>query len=337
MSEPITAFLIASLCAAGLTGAIRWLALRHGLLDYPNPRSAHAMPLPLGGGAAIAVVVCAWLALAPFGNATGLLVAVAGAAVAVIGFIDDRRSVSKWGRLLVHGVAIAVILRATRHLGPLEVPGLPVDALLGVFVALVALMWLVNLYNFMDGIDGLAAAEAVTASLGLAACLQFGGYFAPGLLTSCLVAAGASLGFLAWNWPPARIFMGDVGSGFLGFLLGTLALIAHRQAGLSLWVPAILLAVFVTDTSVTLLRRVIRRERWYEPHRLHAYQWLSRRFGSHRPVTLIVVVVNLVWLMPIAITAARRPEIAGLLACVAYAPVVVGALLAGAGRPEAAA
>jgi Fuc2NAc and GlcNAc transferase len=82
---------------------------------------------------------------------------------------------------------------------------------------------------------------------------------------------------------------------------------------------------------------MIRRERWYEPHRLHAYQWLSRRFGSHRPVTLIALVVNLLWLTPLAIAAARRPEIAGLLACVAYAPVAAGALLAGSGRPESGA
>jgi len=142
------------------------------------------------------------------------------------------------------------------------------------------------------------------------------------------------LGFLVWNWPPARIFMGDVGSGFLGFLLGALVLVAHRDAGLNLWVPLILLAVFVTDSTVTLLRRLIRRERWYEPHRIHAYQWLSRRFGSHRPVTLIAIAVNVFWLMPIAFAAATHPERAGWLAAVAYAPVVAGALLAGSGRSE---
>ena len=328
------AFLISALGASALTGVIRWLAPRYSLLDYPNPRSAHAAPLPVGGGLAIVLVACTWLAFAPFGRGLVLLLASSGAAVAIIGFIDDRHTVSKWARLLVHGAAIVVLLWATRDLGPLQVPGLPENGLLTEVVVLIALMWLVNLYNFMDGIDGLAAAEAVIVSLGLAACIHLGGYAAPGVLTGCLVTAGASLGFLAWNWPPARIFMGDVGSGFLGFLLGAFALVAHREAGLSLWVPAILLAAFVTDATVTLLRRMIRRERWYEPHRLHAYQWLSRRFGSHRPVTLIALVVNLLWLLPLAIVAARRPEIAGLIAFVAYAPVAAGALLAGSGRPE---
>jgi Fuc2NAc and GlcNAc transferase len=335
LNGPLMAFFIAGLCVATLTGAIRWLALRSSMLDHPNPRSAHMEPLPLGGGAAIAIVVCMWLAVAPLDGLNGIVLALAGAAIAAIGFVDDLRSVSKWLRLLVHGMAIAVLLRATEQMGHLDIPGLPRQDLLEASVALISLMWLVNLYNFMDGIDGLAAAEAVTTSLGMAACLHFGGYFAPESFALCLVTAGSALGFLVWNWPPARIFMGDVGSGFLGFVMGALAILAHRQAGLSLWVPVILLSVFVTDASLTLLRRMARRERWYEPHRLHAYQRLSRRFGAHRPVTVIAIAVNLFWLMPLAIAAARRPEIAGLLAGVAYTPVITCALLAGSGRPEA--
>jgi len=328
-------FLVAALAGIALTGGIRWLALRHRLLDFPNPRSAHATPVPLGGGAAIVMILCAWLVLMPFGDGASFVVALSGAAVAAIGFIDDSRTVSKWRRLVVHGAATALLIHETRHLGPLQIPGLPAVIPVQELCTLIALMWLLNLYNFMDGIDGLAAVEAVTVSLGLTACIYLGRYPAPDVLLACLVTAGASLGFLVWNWPPARIFMGDVGSGFLGFLLGALALVAHRETGLTPWVPAILLAVFVTDASITLLRRMIRGERWYESHRLHAYQWMSRRFGSHRPVTLIVLAVNLLWLAPLAIAAACRPEYAGLCAGVAYAPVVTGALLAGAGHPEA--
>jgi Fuc2NAc and GlcNAc transferase len=271
----------------------------------------------------------------PFGDGVGVVVALSGAIVAAIGFVDDHRTVSKWSRLVVHAAAAALLLHATRHLGPLRIPGLPVAALVQELCALIALMWLLNLYNFMDGIDGLAAVEAVTVSLGLAACIYLGGYSAPDVQLACLATAGASLGFLVWNWPPARIFMGDVGSGFLGFLLGALALVAHRETGLTPWAPAILLAAFVTDASVTLLRRLVRGERWYEAHRLHAYQWLSRRSGSHQPVTVIVLAVNVLWLAPMAIAAARWPESAGFFAAVAYAPVIAGALIAGAGRPEA--
>jgi Fuc2NAc and GlcNAc transferase len=328
------AFILATACAAAFTGMARWLAVRHGFLDYPNPRSAHASPLPLGGGAAIVLVVCAGLLVVPLGDGAGLVIAGCGAALAVVGFVDDRRGVPKWLRLLVQGLAVGVLIYSTRELGQLHVPGLPVG-LVGALCLFVALIWLLNLYNFMDGIDGLAAAEAAIVCLGLALCLHLGAQGAPDVLLVCLLTAGAALGFLLWNWPPARIFMGDVGSGFLGFLLGALALVAHLKAGLSLWVPAILLAVFVADASLTLLRRMIRRERWYEPHRLHAYQWLSRRFRAHRPVTLIAIAIGVLWLTPLAVAAARRPEIAGMLAAIAYAPVVVGALLCGSGRPEA--
>ena len=334
-------FLGALLLAALLTAGVRALALKHQLLDVPNPRSSHAAPTPLGGGLAIVLVVCASLVFLPLdggvGFGPGLVVALAGLAVAIIGFVDDRHGVPKWTRLVVHAVTIAVLIETTREIGSLQVPGLPATQWLNEVVALVALMWLVNLFNFMDGIDGIAAVEAASVSLGLAACVGSGSGAAAGLQLLCLATAGASLGFLIWNWPPARIFMGDVGSGFLGFLLGALALVAHRETGLSLWAPAILLAVFVTDATVTLVRRMVRRERWYESHRTHAYQWLSRRFGSHRTVTLGVLALNVIWLLPLAVAAARRPEIAGILAAVAYVPLIVAALLAGAGRPETAA
>ena len=335
MSAQWLAFILATGCAAALTWVARWLAIRHGFLDYPNPRSAHATPLPLGGGVAVVLVVCAGLLVVPMGGGTGPVIAACGAALAVVGFVDDRRGVPMWLRLLVQGLAVGVLIFSTRELGRLYVPGLPVDGLVGTLCLFIAFMWLLNLYNFMDGIDGLAAAEAVVVCLGLALCLHLGSYEAPSVLLMCLVTAGAALGFLFWNWPPARIFLGDGGSGFVGFLLGALALVAHLEAGLSLWVPAILLAVFVADASLTLLRRMIRRERWYEPHRLHAYQWLRRRFRAHRPVTLIAIAIGVLWLTPLAVAAARRPEIAGMLAAIAYAPVVVGALLGGSGRPEA--
>jgi Fuc2NAc and GlcNAc transferase len=335
MSSWLVAFALATFCAGALTAAARRLAIRYGHLDYPNPRSAHAAPLPLGGGLAIVIVTCAALVLVPLPANTGWVAAACGVAVAFVGFVDDRGGVPKWARLLVQGVAVVVLIAATHTLGPLQVPGLPEDGILPAFCAFVALMWLVNLYNFMDGIDGIAAAEAVIVCLGLAACLALGGYEATEVVQACLVLAGAALGFLAWNWPPARIFMGDAGSGFLGFMIGGLALVAHREAGLSPFVPVILLAVFVTDSSLTLLRRMARGERWYEPHRLHAYQWLSRRLRSHRAVTLLVVAINVVWLLPLAILAARRPESAAFLALIAYAPLVAGALAAGAGRPEA--
>jgi Fuc2NAc and GlcNAc transferase len=334
MTESLLRFVGSAVAAAVLTGAFRWFAMRGRLLDYPNPRSAHDEPVPLGGGVGIVLACFPFLLLAPIGEGAAGIIAAGAGAVALVGFIDDRRGTPKWVRLLIHVIAVCALVVATGNLGPLELPGLPTGSLVASVVMAVALVWLINLYNFMDGIDGLAATETIFVSLGLALCLHLGGSPSPGLLAIYLVTAGSSLGFLLWNWPPARIFMGDVGSGFLGFLIGVLAMVAHRQGALSLWVPAILLAVFVSDTTVTLLRRMIRGEKWHEAHRLHGYQWLSRRLGSHGTVTVLVSGVNVLWLAPNAVAAVLLPQHAGLFALLAYIPVIAGVIAAGAGRSE---
>jgi Fuc2NAc and GlcNAc transferase len=110
----------------------------------------------------------------------------------------------------------------------------------------------------------------------------------------------AAAGFVVWNWPPARIFMGDVGSGFLGFLFGSMALITHKVSELSFWVWPILLGVFIVDATVTLCRRLMNRKKIHEAHRSHAYQHAVRRYGAHMPVSLAVAAINLLWLGPIA-------------------------------------
>src|SRR5207253_813322 len=153
------------------------------------------------------------------------------------------------------------------------------------------LLWLLNLFNFMDGIDGIAAGEAVFVSLSVAAAALASGSGDRSVWLAFIVA-GAALGFLRWNWPPARIFMGDVGSGFLGFMLGSLSIIAHQKWRVPVSVPLILLGVFVADATTTLLCRIFRGEKWYASHRSHAYQRLSQRFGAHGPVTFLVMLVN---------------------------------------------
>ena len=161
-----------------------------------------------------------------------------------------------------------------------------------------ALVWLTNLFNFMDGIDGLAGMEAVSVS-GLGAFLLLRNRLLSGAQLSLMLCA-ASLGFLVWNWPPAKIFMGDVGSGFLGFTLGTLALFSSKTDSTLVWPWLILLAAFLVDATVTLLRRISGRARWYEAHRSHAYQHAARASGSHAKVTLAVAAMNIGWLFPLA-------------------------------------
>ena len=335
----LVTFTSAAVLGLLLTRRFRGMALSRAIIDVPNARSSHVVATPRGGGVAIAAVVIlgsSVLALwtraetAPY----ALLVA-AGLAVAAIGFIDDRRGLSRWPRIVVQACAAIMILAGASSTGALIVPGFAEESLYSWGLALLALLWLVNLFNFMDGIDGLAGSEAVFVSLALVACVQVA---SPGLSGASLLGtliAGATSGFLVLNWPPARIFMGDTGSAFLGLMLGGLSIIAHVEAGMSLWVPVILLGAFVTDATVTLLRRMGRGERWYEPHRMHAYQHLSRRAGGHLPVTIGFLFTNVVWLLPLALVAARRPGIGWICAAVAYGPLILAALWIGAGAPEA--
>ena len=203
----------------------------------------------------------------------------------------------------------------------------------GDLVATLGIAWVLNLFNFMDGIDGIAASEAIFVVLA-ASSLSALGTDATGVFAASLVFAAACGGFLLWNWPPAKIFMGDVGSGYLGYVLAILALAAARENASSLWCWLILGGVFLVDATVTLSRRLVRGERVYEAHRSHAYQWLSRRWGSHRLVTIAVVLVNVAWLMPCALLCAAQPNRAPFIASAALIPLVIAALAAGAGKPE---
>jgi Fuc2NAc and GlcNAc transferase len=204
---------------------------------------------------------------------------------------------------------------------------------LNYIVAVLGIVWVLNLYNFMDGIDGLAASEAVFVSWGGAFLLVFGGAPA-GVAAAALAFGAACVGFLLWNWPPAKIFMGDVGSGYIGYTIAVLALGAFRENAPSLSVWLILSGVFIVDASVTLLRRLARRERVFAAHRSHAYQWLSRRLGSHKTVTVAVLAMNFLWLLPLALFATVYPRRALWGAVGALGSLVIVALVAGAGRPE---
>jgi Fuc2NAc and GlcNAc transferase len=194
---------------------------------------------------------------------------------------------------------------------------------------LIALVWLLNLFNFMDGIDGIAGVQAVTALSGAALILwSAGSSYWPIIL---LALSASILGFLVFNWAPAKIFMGDAGSSFLGFMLGALALITSATGLINLWGWLILLAIFIGDSTLTLLRRVKSGDKLYEAHRSHAYQILSRKWGSHMPVTLLVLCVNLIWLLPLAWAASVWPAEGILFCLLAYLPLLWFMYRVGAG------
>lgn len=334
----IALLIVAAGVSALLTGVIRRYAIARRMLDVPNKRSSHSTPVPRGGGLSIVMVfttISIWLTFAgmlPDRVAVGILGG--GMAIAAIGYLDDRWTVSARLRFLVHAAAA---LWAVFWIGGLSQGGVTEWQLQGVVAAdactVLAIVWSTNLFNFMDGIDGIAATEAMFVGLsGGVLCLAAG--VDVGVSIAMLLIAATAAGFLAWNWPPARIFMGDVGSGFLGFGLAGLGLSASRRGTISIDVWAILGGVFLVDATVTLLRRAARGDRWFEAHRLHAYQHASRRWQSHRRITVGVAAIDVLWLLPWAWFAMRRPDDGPVCMLGALTPLVVLALVLGAGRPE---
>ena len=325
------------LLSLSLTALLRRYALARSLLDIPNARSSHSLPTPRGGGVAIVVSFCAALPLLWQAGllATDALIALLGAGVlvAVIGFIDDHQHIAARWRLLGHFTAAFWLLGWLGGLPPLALPGFTLDCgWLGYPLGAVALVWLLNLYNFMDGIDGIASVEALTCCCSAALLYALYGPAEASLLP--LLLASAVAGFLLWNFPPAKIFMGDAGSGFLGILLGALLLQAAQLRPELLWSWLILLAVFIVDATLTLLRRLQRGEKLHEAHRSHAYQYASRYYGRHLPVTLAVLVINLFWLLPLALLVAAG-WLWGLLGLlIACIPLLALALRFRAGLPE---
>ncbi len=318
-----------------LTGLLRWYALHRKVLDVPNQRSSHKVPTPRGGGMAIVVAFLVVGVLLPLwaSLAQQVTVLVAGALVAAVGFIDDHVSISPLRRLMVHAISAALVAYAAGGLPTLDLWGWQFEpSWLGYAVVLVGLIWLINLYNFMDGIDGLAGVEAVSVCLLVSSLHYLGGQTSIGLPP--LLLSAAAMGFLLWNWPPARIFMGDGGSGFLGLMLGALMLLDASAEPRMLWVWLVLLGVFVVDATWTLLQRWHLGIKLSEAHRTHAYQYAARTFGCHLPVTLAVLAINLLWLAPIA-ALIKLEYLDGLTGiAVAYAPLCFLVRHYRAGKPE---
>lgn len=311
--------------SAGLTMAVRAYALRNSILDVPNERSSHTTPTPRGGGAAIAVAALGGIGVAgllgwmPTALAGGLFGG--GVLVAGVGWVDDRGHVPPLLRAAVHAAAAAVVLWSIGGLPEIRLGEVTVSAgWAGTLFGLITIVWLTNLYNFMDGIDGMAAGEATSVALIGAVLLLVMG--APRMAAVSWIIAAAAAGFLVWNWPPARIFMGDVGSGLLGFLFGGMAIISEAEGALSSLVWALLLGVFVVDATATLIRRMAGGERWYSAHRQHAYQRAVRAGFSHREVSAAVLVLNL-FLGAAAVVAVFRPEWQPLILAASYSLLVL--------------
>lgn len=303
-----------------LCGLYLRLARRWRIIDEPNERSSHQAPTPHGGGAALLLAFAAGLALASVYETTWpwpyLLLAAVVLVLVGLGIVDDLLGLSVRLRLPLY--ALACLLTAWALLSPTW----SIPAAVGLLLAALAMLWMVNLYNFMDGIDGIAATQCVLAC-GAAAFLSARGV-ASHYALFCLLLAASHLGFLVWNWPPARLFMGDAGSIPTGFLLASLALLGSVQGQLHPACWLVLLAVFITDASWTLLWRMATGQAFTRPHRLHAYQRLSVYWGSHRRVDLLLMAIFLGWLLPLAWLLQNYPQHALLLVILAYLPLLLG-------------
>jgi Fuc2NAc and GlcNAc transferase len=321
--SPLIAAVPAFVGALALTGLARRIAVARSLLDVPNERSSHTSPTPKGGGLAIVVVVLSGVAIlrltGTLGRGESWAILGGGTLVAVVGWLDDRRDLSASTRLTAHVAAAAWALWWLGGM-PFLTTGHDVHSLgmFGTILGWFAIVWATNVTNFMDGIDGLAAGEVVTVTLTAALLLA---EVSPPLAAAAALTGGAALGFLPWNWRPARIFMGDTGSGFLGFVLAVLAIASERAGALPALAWIVLYGVFATDATVTLLRRAWRGDRWYSAHRSHAYQRAVQAGWSHARVTTAVLLVN-VGLGLLAWGAATRPELLGV--ALAVAAVVTG-------------
>ena len=304
-----------------VTGALIPILHRRKILDYPNPRSSHVAPTPRGGGIAVTgSVLLAWIALLSAGLVTSSVISIAIGAglLAVVSWIDDLRGLSPGVRLLAQGVAVTIGILVLPD--SLSRPAVWSGTMLYFAAASLVWVWWINLFNFMDGLDGLAVSEAAAISCGLLlfAIVGDGADPATALLSAGII--GAAIGFLAWNWSPARIFLGDVGSIPLGYLSGFLLL---ELATRGHWKIALILPLyFLADATITLLRRLLNGERVWKPHRQHFYQWAVRNGLGHTAVVKRVIAADL-----LLIGCGWAAENGRTLLPLAAAIVIVGALL----------
>ncbi|MBC6413828.1 MAG: glycosyltransferase family 4 protein [Chromatiales bacterium] len=313
------------------------------VIDIPNDRSLHLLPRPRGGGIAIVITFLLILFISDLedqfsANFSSALV-YGGIGIALIGFADDLYSLHPIVRF---SATLCIVIFSVLSIGMPSISfmgfSLQPSPLLFLLEVL-AILWVLNLFNFMDGIDAIASLETISVALIAALLLVLlppvsaSAYYHQEAL---LIIAFSTAGFLIWNWPPAKLFMGDVGSSFLGFTLALFAIQTSIEQISNVWVWLILMGVFFMDATVTIIRRILNREKFYQAHRQHAYQRLvlyiqahstltseMARAYAHKVVSLIVVAINFLWLAPWAYMAKLHSEHGMLFALISLTPILV--------------
>ena len=311
----ILLFFSISIVSIGITYCIRHLAVKINLYDIPNQRSSHNIPTPKGGG--ISIVVLLIIAISTLfyfemisreifsSLIIGLLI------ISAIGLIDDYKNLSILIRLIGYTFGAIIALYFIGGVSSLfendhnffKCCDINISSFggFGPFLAILYMLWLTNLYNFMDGADGLAAIQTICVSLFSIFLFYFSGHYTLVIIMVCL--ASATSGFLYWNWAPAKIFMGDVGSCSIGFFFGLFSIYTAKEEIVPISIWLILLAPFIGDATFTLIKRVINKEKWYQAHHSHAFQKLYRLGFSHSQLTLGLFLINLFLMWPLAVFA----------------------------------
>ena len=294
------------------TGILRFYALKQGLLDIPNERSSHLNPTPRGGGLSITISVLLSTGIMYYLGLLSFDVLIAfgtgGLIVAIIAWFDDHKDIPAIWRAIFYTIAA---IWSVSWLGGLDKITLGAQEIslgfTGTFLAVLGIVWLTNLYNFMDGTDALASVQAICAGIISGILFLLSGKI--DLATLCFVIATSSAGFMYWNWPPAKIFMGDVGSCLIGFSFGVLALLGEKSNTLPVLVWFIFMAAFICDASLTLFMRLLKKEKWYKAHRVHAYQRIVQMGCSHAQLATGLLLLNILFLWPMAYIAYRWEKI----------------------------
>lgn len=317
-----------------LCGLLRLAFVKYSHLDEPGERSSHLVATPTSGGIAFVVIFLAFYSLGsdlvlPGAHPWGVWLALA--LISFVGIVDDYRELSPFLRLAVHFVSVGLILLSVN--GSWHQEFVEPTTIILIVVAVVGAVWMLNLYNFMDGIDGIAGFQAVFFFGSIYFFLT--SYYENSVLSGfCLNLLVCVLGFLLWNFPKAKIFMGDGGSGFLGLSVIVVSVVSYWVDPIFPIVCLILMGYFVVDSTCTLLVRFQSGKNVMSAHRSHAYQRLARRFASHVPVTILVQLINLFVLFPIAYLIIDGEIVWWTGLIVSYGLLCLFVLRMGAGRAD---
>jgi Fuc2NAc and GlcNAc transferase len=294
-------------------------ALKKEILAIPGNRTLHQNRTPRGGGIVFSLLFVLGASILFMLNKINfeafMVFGIGGFVATIFGFLDDLIDISEGYKL---GMQCLLAIWVIYWIDPtILIEWIP--SWISLFIIVFLLVWMINLYNFMDGIDGIAISGALFISI-LASFLS---WISGGIELSILLVllASSSIGFILYNWPPARIFMGDSGSIFLGYFFGALVLKSIMNNDISFWVWVILFSYFLVDTSVTLLLRIVIVKK-YLPHRSHAYQNLARIWNNHLKVTGLIILYHFLWILPLSVWATFNPNFEIIAAFLATCPVM---------------